>query len=104
MDGHVMDGPAADADPPVARPITLYIACGALARELVALKRATGWVELTVTCLPAPWHTTPHRIAPGVLRKLRSAPGAYDRDAGIIGACGPGAAPDRARARQGTGK
>src|SRR3546814_18208716 len=89
MDGHVMDGPAADADPPVARPITLYIACGALARELVALKRATGWVELTVTCLPAPWHNTPDRIAPGVMRKIRTARRAYARIPAISGAYGP---------------
>src|SRR3546814_1577994 len=101
MDGHVMDGPAADADPPVARPITLYIACGALARELVALKRATGCVELTVTCLPAHWHNTPDRIAPGVLRKIRSARGAYDRIAVIYGDCGTGGELDRMLAAEG---
>src|SRR3546814_11596108 len=92
MDGHVMDGPAADADPPVARPITLYIACGALARELVALKRATGWVELTVNCLPAHWHHTPDRIAPGVLLTIRSARHAYNLLAAFSGASGPGGA------------
>ena len=59
----------------VVRPTTLFIACGAMAKELVALKQATGWTELTITCLPAHWHNTPQNITPGVLRKLRSASG-----------------------------
>lgn len=78
-----------------ARPTTLFIACGALGRELVALKQATGWTELTITCLPANWHNTPDRIAPGVLRKIRAARGAYDRICVIYGDCGTGGELDR---------
>lgn len=78
------------------RPTTLFIACGALARELVALKRATGWTELTITCLPAHWHNTPQKITPGVLRKIRSARGTYDRICVIYGDCGTGGELDRA--------
>lgn len=95
------------ADDPVpagertARPTTLFIACGALARELVALKRATGWTELTITCLPAHWHNTPQNITPGVLRKVRSARGSYDRISVIYGDCGTGGELDRALAAEG---
>lgn len=84
-----------------ARPTTLFIACGALARELVALKRATGWAELTITCLPAHWHNTPQEITPGVLRKIRSARRSYDRIYVIYGDCGTGGELDRALAAEG---
>lgn len=80
------------------RPTTLFIACGALAKELVALKRATGWAGLTITCLPAHWHNTPEKITPGVLRKIRSARAAYDRIYVIYGDCGTGGELDRALA------
>jgi len=80
------------------RPTTLFIACGALAKELVALKRATGWAGLTITCLPAHWHNTPEKITPGVLRKIRAARAAYDRIYVIYGDCGTGGALDRALA------
>lgn len=79
----------------LARPTTLFIACGALAKELVALKRATGWAELTITCLPAHWHNTPQKITPGVLRKIRSARRSYDRIYVIYGDCGTGGELDR---------
>jgi Protein of unknown function (DUF1638) len=45
---------------------TLLIACGALAREIAALKRANGWQGLEVRCLPAQLHNRPERIAPAV--------------------------------------
>ena len=83
------------------RPTTLFIACGALAKELVALKRATGWAELTITCLPAHWHNTPGKITPGVLRKIRSARRGYDRISVIYGDCGTGGELDRALAAEG---
>ena len=48
-------------------PVVLVIACGALAREIVALKRANGWAHLDVHCLPAEMHNHPQRI-PGAVR------------------------------------
>ena len=38
---------------------TLVIACGALAREVLALIEANGLSHLTLTCLPAILHNTP---------------------------------------------
>ena len=77
------------------RPQTLFIACGALAKELVELKRASGWSELTITCLPAHWHNTPQKIAPAVLRKIRSARRSFDQVFVIYGDCGTGGELDR---------
>jgi len=34
----------------------LIIACGALAHEITALRRANRWDELNVRCLPAELH------------------------------------------------
>ncbi len=55
-------GAAAAAGEPV-----LVIACGALARELHALKRANGWEHLRIKCLDARLHHRPALI-PGRLR------------------------------------
>jgi Protein of unknown function (DUF1638) len=52
-------------------PATLVIACGALAREIAALKRANGWSALEVRCLPAELHNRPERIAPAVRAAIR---------------------------------
>ena len=41
---------------------TLIIACGALAREIDALKRANGWDRLQVQCLDASLHNRPKAI------------------------------------------
>jgi Protein of unknown function (DUF1638) len=51
---------------------TLLIACGALAREIAALKRANSWTDLEVRCLPAQLHNRPERIAPAVREVIRA--------------------------------
>jgi hypothetical protein len=48
---------------------TLIIACGALAHEITALRRANAWDELDVRCLPADLHNRPEKI-PGAVRAL----------------------------------
>ena len=50
---------------------TLVIACGALAREIIALQRANGWTRLEVTCLPAELHNRPERIPEAVRTAIR---------------------------------
>lgn len=51
----------------------LIIACGALARELLAVRSANGWddAQMAVTCLPAIWHNRPQKIPEGVRTKIR---------------------------------
>jgi hypothetical protein len=44
----------------------LLIACGALAHEILALKRLNGWHHLDLQCLPANLHLWPDRIPPAV--------------------------------------
>ena len=47
----------------------LIIACGALAQEISALRRANGWDHLDVRCLPADLHNRPEKI-PAAVRDL----------------------------------
>jgi hypothetical protein len=47
----------------------LIIACGALAHEITALRRANHWDDLQVRCLPADLHNRPEKI-PGAVRAM----------------------------------
>jgi hypothetical protein len=44
----------------------LVIACGALAREIIALRDLNGWSHIALTCLPANLHLHPDRITQAV--------------------------------------
>ena len=44
----------------------LIIACGALAREILAVRDAHGWTHLDLTCLPAILHNHPEKIVGAV--------------------------------------
>ena len=46
----------------------LLLACGALAREILALTRGNGWRHVDLMCLPAILHNHPERI-PAAVRK-----------------------------------
>lgn len=80
---------------------TLVIACGALAREFLAVKEANGWSHLDVTCLPAIWHNTPQKIPEGVRRKIRAARGKYEEILCLYGDCGTGGLLDRVLEEEG---
>jgi hypothetical protein len=70
------------------QPRLLVIACGALAREVAALKRANGWTSMDVACLPPELHNRPEGIAPAVRAKIHEHRADY---AGIFvayGECG----------------
>jgi hypothetical protein len=51
-------------------PRQLVIACGALAREVAALRRANGWSHIDVVCLPPELHNRPERIAGAVREQI----------------------------------
>jgi hypothetical protein len=70
------------------RPGTLLIACGALAREIAALKRANGWTTLDVRCLPAQLHNRPERIAPAVRAEIQANRARYAKIFVVYGDCG----------------
>ena len=42
------------------------IACGAIAREIIAISRLNGLDHIDLHCLPAIWHSHPEKIAPGM--------------------------------------
>jgi hypothetical protein len=79
----------------------LVIACGALAREITALKRASGWDALEVTCLPPELHNRPERIPGSVQAAIDAARGRYDRIFVAYADCGTGGALDRVLAAEG---
>ena len=57
----------------------LVLACGALAREVLAVVRLNGWAHVDVRCLPARLHLVPDEIPAAVDAKLADVEGRYDR-------------------------
>jgi hypothetical protein len=83
-------------------PRTLFIACGALAREFLAVRKANAWDDhIEVTCLPAIWHNRPDKIPEGVRRKIRAGKKRFDRIFVLYGDCGTGGELDRVLAEEG---
>jgi len=76
------------------RPEVLVLACGAIAREVLAVIELNGWTHVTVRCLPGKLHSTPARIAPAVDAKLRELAGAYERVFVAYADCGTAGALD----------
>jgi hypothetical protein len=84
-----------------APPRTLVIGCGALAQEMVALKRAHGWSRMDLQCLPADLHNRPARIPEAVRDKIRAAKSEYDHILVLYGDCGTGGTLDAVLAEEG---
>jgi hypothetical protein len=80
---------------------TLVIACGALSREITALKRASGWSRLDVTCLPPELHNRPEKIPAAVCAAIRAGRARYERIFVAYADCGTGGALDRMLAEEG---
>lgn len=68
----------------------LVIACGALAREILAVVRANGWGHLDLHCLPAKLHLRPELIPDAVEAAVREARGRYGSIAVAYADCGTG--------------
>ena len=68
----------------------VVIACGALAREIVALKRLNGWSAMAVECLPPELHNRPEQIPAAVQAAIRSARERYTRIFVAYADCGTG--------------
>jgi Protein of unknown function (DUF1638) len=89
---------------PPSPPRALVIACGALAREVLALIRLNGWSHMNVACLPAKLHNTPARIPDAVRAKIRSARRRYDNILVLYGDCGTGGGLDAVLAEEGVAR
>ncbi len=88
--------------PPAGAGRLRVIACGALAREVLALKAASGWDGVSLQCLPAKLHNRPERIPDAVRGAIRAARAeGYDRLFVLYADCGTGGALDRLCAEEG---
>ncbi|NBZ87047.1 DUF1638 domain-containing protein [Stagnihabitans tardus] len=66
----------------------LVLACGALAHEVLAVKRANGWDHLDLQCLPAKLHLYPDKITSEVERAVKAA--SHERVFVLYADCGTG--------------
>jgi hypothetical protein len=76
--------------PPEGAGRVLLIACGALAHEILALKRMNGWDHLDLQCLPANLHLWPDRIPAAVEKSVAEHRGGYARIFVVYADCGTG--------------
>lgn len=72
------------------RPAVLVIACGALAHEIVALRRINHWPHLVVQCLPAELHNRPEKIPAAVKAKIEAGRGRFASIFVAYADCGTG--------------
>lgn len=79
----------------------LVIACGALAKELVALIKVNRLEGIDIECLPAKLHNTPQFITEEVEKKLDRAVGRYDKVFVGYADCGTGGLLDAMLSRRG---
>lgn len=76
---------------------TLVLACGALAKEVLALKNALGLADnvFDLQCLPASYHNHPEKIVPALKETLENKGADYDHVLIGYGDCGTGGGLDR---------
>ena len=68
----------------------LLLACGALAHEILAVKRLNGWDHLDLHCLPAILHNSPEQIPDRVEAAVEKHRSAYDEIFVVYADCGTG--------------
>ncbi|MGP9789319.1 DUF1638 domain-containing protein [Roseinatronobacter sp. NSM] len=76
--------------PAQGRGTILLLACGALAREILALKAANGWAHMDLLCLPANLHLWPDRIPDAVEKAVFQHRGQYETIFVVYADCGTG--------------
>jgi hypothetical protein len=81
----------------------LVIACGALAREILSLRKGPLGA-FDVTCLPAKLHNTPQQIPQAVRRKIHARRADYDEIFCLYGDCGTAGALDRVLREEGVAR
>jgi hypothetical protein len=82
------------------RPV-LLIACGALAREVKALRRLGGWDHVDIELLPAELHNTPEKIPAAIRARLEAVRSRYDAAFVAYADCGTGGRLDAVLAEHG---
>lgn len=71
------------------------IACGAIAKELLAVFGANGRQDIKLYCLPAHLHNHPQQIPPAVRDKIETIQGKYREVFVAYGDCGTGGVLDK---------
>ena len=102
----VVDRNRAENDlPPQERPNrekVHVIACGALAREILAVCAQNGLGHVDIQCLPAIWHAYPQKIVPGLEKAVAEArDNGFDKIFFAYADCGTGGEIDRLCEREG---
>ena len=78
------------------------IACGAIAREILAVSKQHGLDHIDLNCLPAIWHAYPQKIVPGLEAAVAEARSdGYLRIFFAYADCGTGGEIDRLCEREG---
>ena len=72
------------------KPKILMLACGALAREVLALKTLNGWSHMDLQCLPANLHLYPEKIPDAVEKAVVEFRPDYDKIFVVYADCGTG--------------
>jgi hypothetical protein len=73
---------------------TALVVCGALAREVLALKEKHGW-QADLLALPSLLHNTPERLPAAIAARIRQARLDYEKVVVVYGDCGTGGLLDR---------
>jgi hypothetical protein len=68
----------------------LLIACGALAHEVLAVKRQNNWQHMDLQCLPANLHLYPEKITAAVEQAVMTYRNAYETIFILYADCGTG--------------
>ncbi len=68
----------------------LLLACGALAREIIAVQQQNGLSHLDLQCLPAIYHNHPERIVPAIKEAVAKYKDDYDSIFVVYADCGTG--------------
>ncbi len=79
------DGLAPEGTKPI-----LLLACGALAREILAVIKANGWSHIDLMCLPAILHNHPKKIPAAVEAAVAKHRDAYETIHVVYADCGTG--------------
>ena len=87
-DDHALTERGLPLDAPQGR--VLLLACGALAHEILALKRINHWDHLDLTCLPANLHLWPDRIPAAVEAAVAEHRADYESIFVVYADCGTG--------------
>ena len=88
LDDHILTEDGLDAEHAVGQ--VLLIACGALAHEILAVKRMNGWDHMVLQCLPAKYHLYPEKIVDAVEETVRRSRHTFENIFVVYADCGTG--------------